>query len=130
MQTDKQQGFTLIELMVTVAIVGILGAVGYPSYLRHIAKSNRTAAQAQMLDIANREQQFLLANRAYVENAALEASGYSFPSGLSGKYTYLVTVGTGSVPAFTITFTAVGSQASDGALTYNSEGVKSPAAKW
>lgn len=120
----KQGGFTLIELMITVAIVAILAAVAYPSYTQYIIRSNRTAAQAQMLDIANREQQFLLANRAYVDKNGLEASGYRLPTELKDKYIYDIAVGTGTVPSFTITFTGIGAQAGDGKLTFNSEGVK------
>jgi len=126
----RQGGFTLIELMITVAIIGILAAVAYPSYTQYIVRGNRSAAQAQMLDIANRQQQFLLANRAYATKTTLTASGYTLPSTLNGKYDYSITVGTGTVPSFTITFTPAGSQAVDGALTLNSEGVKDPAAKW
>ena len=130
MRKPQQSGFTLIELMITVAIVAILAAVAYPSYTRYIVKSNRAAAQAQMLDIANREQQFLLANRAYATYSAMTTSGYSLPTALASKYTPSITVGAGTVPGFTVTFTATGSQASDGDLTVNSEGVKAPASKW
>ena len=130
MARRPQHGFTLIELMITLAIVAILAAIGYPSYTSHVKKSNRRAAQAQMLDIANRQQQFLLANRAYASKTQLTDSGYNLPSDLSGKYDYAITVGTGTVPAFTITFTATGTQETDGVLTFNSEGVKLPADKW
>lgn len=130
MARRPQHGFTLIELMITLAIVAILAAVGYPSYTSHVKKGNRRAAQAQMLDIANRQQQFLLANKAYASKEQLTTSGYSLPSDLSGKYDYRIDLGTGTVPAFTITFTASGTQASDGDLTFNSEGVKAPADKW
>ena len=130
MRNGKQNGFTLIELMVTVAIVGILASIAYPSYTSYIIKGNRSAAQAQMLDIANRQQQFLLANRAFASTTTLNSSGYTLPSTLTGKYTHAVEVGTGTVPSFTITFTATGKQASDGDITLNSDGVKTPAAKW
>lgn len=130
MARRPQHGFTLIELMITVAIVALLAAVAYPSYTSHVKKSNRRAAQAQMLDIANRQQQFLLANRAYANYSQLTTSGYTLPSDLSDKYTPSVTVGSSTVPAFTITFEATGTQDSDGDLTFNSEGVKLPADKW
>ncbi len=124
MKRMKSRGFTLIELMIAVAIIGILASVAYPSYTRYIIKANRSAAQAQMLDIANRQQQFLLANRAYAKKADLTSSGYTLSADVGARYGYDITVGTGTVPFFTITFTPVGVQASDGALTLNSEGVK------
>ncbi|WP_269469647.1 type IV pilin protein [Aromatoleum toluolicum] len=120
----------MIELMITVAIIAILAAVALPNYQQYVIRGKRAAAQAEMMDIANRQQQFLLANRAYASKASLEASGYALPTEVSTNYSYTITVGTGAVPSFTITFTPTGGQASDGALTLNSEGVKTPAGKW
>jgi type IV pilus assembly protein PilE len=130
MRKVKEGGFTLIELMITVAIIGILAAVAFPAYTSHIIKGNRTAAKAQMLEIANRQQQFLLANRAYATTAQLTTSGYALPSEVSARYSYDVAVGSGTVPSYTITFTATNRQATDGDLTLNSDGVKAPATKW
>jgi type IV pilus assembly protein PilE len=130
MSRGPQQGFTLTELMITVVVISILLAIAVPSYRQHVIRSKRTAAQAVMMDIANREQQFLLANRAYADKATLEASGYALPADVGESYTWDVVPGTGAAPSFTITFTATGGQAADGALTLTSSGSKTPAEKW
>jgi type IV pilus assembly protein PilE len=126
----KTSGFTLIELMITVAIVAILAAVAYPGYTQYVIRSKRSAAQAQMMDIANRQQQFLLANRNYADKTALTASGYALPSDVSVNYGYDIVLSTTGAPGFTLTLTPQGGQASDGPLTLDSAGVKTPAGKW
>lgn len=123
----KSAGFTLIELMIVVAIVAILAAIALPSYREHVIRSNRAAAQAQMMEIANLEQQYMLANREYAD---FDTLGYSLSDGVEDNYTPTVTVGSGTVPSFTVTFTAKGGQVSDGDLTLDSEGNKTPAEKW
>lgn len=126
-----QKGFTLIELMITVAIIGILAAIAMPNYTEHVKKGNRRAAQSQMMEIANLEQQFLLADRTYANKTALVASGYALPAEVSNKYNYDITVDNAATPpSFTITFTATDSQVSDGDLTLNNAGVKTPVGKW
>jgi type IV pilus assembly protein PilE len=126
-----QKGFTLIELMIVVAIIGILTAIAMPNYTEYVKKSSRRAAQAEMMNIASREQQFLLADRTYANKTALAASGYALPGEVSAKYGYDIVVdNTATPPNFTITFTPTGSQVSDGNLTLNNAGVKTPIGKW
>ncbi|MDB5908703.1 MAG: protein involved in methylation [Massilia sp.] len=121
----------MIELMVCVVIVAILASIALPSYRQYIIRGKRSAAQAQMMDIASREEQFLLANRTYADKATLVANGYTLASEVAANYDYGVTaLGSGSVPSYTITFTATGAQLSDGDLSLTSAGVKSPAGKW
>ena len=130
MTHQQTRGFTLIELMVVVTIVAILAAIALPSYRQYVIRGNRVAAQSAMMDIANRQKQFLIANRAYASEATLTASGYSLPTDVAANYDPSIAVGSGTVPSFTITFTAIGGQVSDGDLTLNSEGVKTPSGKW
>jgi type IV pilus assembly protein PilE len=130
MSRRMQHGFTLTELMITVVIVSILLSMAVPSYRQYVIRSKRTAAQSVMMDIANREQQFLLANRAYADKATLEANGYVVPAEVSESYAWNVVPGTGASPSFTITFTATGGQTTDGALTLTNGGDKGPPEKW
>jgi len=126
----RQGGFTLIELMVVIAIVAILIAIVLPAYQNQVIRGHRAAAKSEMLEIANRQQQFLLANRAYADKTTLETSGYALPTAVAANYTYTITLGSGAVPSYSMTFTAIGRQASDGNLTITNEGVKTPADKW
>lgn len=128
---NSQRGFTLIELMIVVAIIGVLAGIALPSYQQYLIKGNRAAAQAQMMDVANRQQQFLLADREYADLAKLTASGYVLPPEVSAKYALTIDVDNDATPpSFTVTMTPSGSQEADGELTLNAAGVKTPAAKW
>lgn len=59
------KGFTLIELAVTVAVVGILAAIAYPSYMDSVRKSRRTDAKSALLEVAHLEERFSTENNQY-----------------------------------------------------------------
>jgi len=129
-QSIYQRGVTLVELMIVIVIVVILVGVALPAYQNQVIRGNRTAAQAVMLDIANRQQQFFLSDRSYFDTTQLQNSGFSLDQDMARNYTYTVVSLAGPPPTFTITFTPIGAQAEDGALTLNSQGVGTPADKW
>jgi len=126
----KQNGFTLIELMISIALVSILASIAYPSYTQYAVKANRAAAQSEMMEIASRQQQFLLTNRAYADKTILETDGYILPADVSDKYGYTIVLGSGATPFYTLTFTPIGLQAGDGDLVLDSNGVRMPIDVW
>ncbi|MBT9553745.1 MAG: type IV pilin protein [Hydrogenophaga sp.] len=126
-QRTAQLGFTLIELMVVVAMVAILAAIAYPSYAQFMQRSRRAEVQALLQDIALKQQQRLLDVRAYADTLA--ALNLGVPSSVSPHYTIAIALGAGGATSFTLTATPQGGQSSDtcGTLTLAHTGVKTPA---
>ena len=125
-------GFTLIELMVVVAVIGILAAVAYPAYTQQIRKGHRADAKTAVLDMAAREEKFFAINNAYTDVGDATGLNYGISGALSvpvtsngGTY-YNLTVSASSTD-YTIKATPTGSQTSDPCYTYQltSNGVQS-----
>lgn len=75
---SKQQGFTLIEVTIVVAIIGVLAAIAYPNYQRYVIKSKRTDMMSEMHNIASQIQSRKLAQGSYSNNL-ITGLGGSFP---------------------------------------------------
>lgn len=133
-------GFTLIELMIVVAIIGVLTAIAYPSYTKHVKTANRSAAQQLMLKIASREEQYLLDARAYTSaltgaasiNLAATENDFTCTAitCTNRNYSIAVTLVAGPPPGFMITATATAAQGTGDDLALDNLGTKTPNAKW
>ena len=129
-QRSGASGFTLIELMITVAVVTILAAIAFPSYATFMKKSRRGDAEATLMDIAQREQQYLLDARTYA--ATVAALNTTIPADVSAYYTVVIVPGGAAPPTFVITATPIAGspQAGDYTLTLDNTGAKTPAGVW
>lgn len=120
-------GFTLIELMITVAIIGIIASIAYPSYIEQVRKTRRTNAQSDLVEMASFMERFYTENFTYV-GAALPFT--ESPKQGNPKY-YDLTVATTAL-TYTLTATAKGTQTADscGDLTLTNTGASTPANCW
>jgi type IV pilus assembly protein PilE len=119
-------GFTLIELMIVVAIVAILAAIGYPSYQDQVRKTRRADSQSVLMEAANAIERYYTSNGSYTGAAA----GTNYPNkspidGTTTHYTIAAAI-TGAGTSYTLTATGSGAQASDkcGNLTLSSTGAR------
>ncbi|AWH21007.1 MULTISPECIES: type IV pilin protein [Stenotrophomonas] len=123
------RGFTLIELMITVAVVAILAAVAYPSYTDQIRKSRRAQAKADMVEYAQMAERSHTTNNTYA-NFRFSNGTTSIQSpreGGTAQYTISIQAAQGT---FTLTAAPQGAQAKDkcGTMTVNQANVKTPSA--
>ena len=83
---NQYKGFTLIELMVTLAVFAILAAIAYPSYMNQIRKTRRADAQSLLMDAAQREMRYYTANNTYT--ADMTQLGYTAASNVPTEHGY------------------------------------------
>jgi len=124
----KARGFTLLELMIVVAVVAILTAIALPSYQQMLRKGNRADAKAVLMETAQFMERFFTTHNTYVGAGVL--SGVS-PKGATGNdVKYNVGFATGQPTATTYVVRAVptGSQTGDscGTLTLDNTGAQTP----
>ncbi|WP_295467932.1 type IV pilin protein [uncultured Pseudomonas sp.] len=124
-----QRGFTLIEVMIVVAIVGILAAIAYPSYMEHIRKGNRADAEATLMQLSQFMERYYTGTGRYSKTAGQtdvpDNPAPPYPTGTN--YTFTITVGNaGTSYTATATPNSSGVMANDkcGNLTLTNTGLK------
>jgi type IV pilus assembly protein PilE len=126
-------GFTLIELMIVVAVITILGSIAYPSYMSYATRSKRSDAQQLMQEISLKEGQYILDARAYTGTLGsgglnIARSGWTCTTNCtSPNYTISAAVDNTTTPfSYTITATPLSGsgQANDGTLTLTNTGTR------
>lgn len=127
MSRFAQRGFTLVELMIIVVIVGILASVAYPSYRDQALRAARSDAKGALLDMASRQEQYHLDNKTY----ASDPDDLNVAAATEHEYYALaIDAATAGCPVsicFVLRATPQGGQADDtrcGQLTLNSRGTK------
>ncbi|MCB5190746.1 prepilin-type N-terminal cleavage/methylation domain-containing protein [Methylobacillus arboreus] len=115
----RQQGFTLIELMVVVAIIAILASIAVPSYTRYVARAKIAEAISQLSDIRNRME------RSYQDNRRYDCNAVTMPSAPTVQFfTYECGTPNGN-QTFLITATGVAAQGMGGyVFTINQDNVR------
>jgi type IV pilus assembly protein PilE len=125
---NNQNAFTLIELMVTVAIVGILASIAYPTYQDSVMKSRRADAKGVLLGLANAMERYYTVNNTYLGAGGTDGSHadtgapriYSTTSPIGGGAAYYnLTISAATASTYTLNAEPTGVQDSDkcGTLT-------------
>lgn len=121
------QGFSLIELLIVVTVIGILSAIAYPSYTNYVKKGKRAEGRGALLAAAQRQERYMTNNNTYTTDlAAAGIPAYSGQSaGSSSAYTITVVAGAaGIATSFIAKATPSFDDPDCGTLTYTQTGAK------
>jgi type IV pilus assembly protein PilE len=123
---SKSAGFTLIEIMVAVAILAIITAVAFPAYQAQGLKSKRADGIAMLMDVAGKQERYMVDHSAYTSDMTLLGYAASPVASQKGYYNVSAVLSNGNL-SYTLTATAQANQAADvcGNLILSSTGQRS-----
>ncbi|MBV0932986.1 type IV pilin protein [Marinobacterium weihaiense] len=126
---QKNRGFTLIEVMIVVVIIGILASIAYPSYVEYVNESRRSEARSNLLELAQFMERYHAANGRYVTSAGgsdAPALPYTQSPKEGGSKFYTLSLSNLSSGAYQLNAAPMGAMAGDrcGTLTLSHQGLK------
>lgn len=133
----RQRGVTMLELLIVVAIIAIVSAFGYPSYMRYVVNTKRTAGTSALLQVADRQQHFFMDNKSYADDLTdlgfaadpwvITEEGMTTAAG-NGDAVYSLSLSGVAATTYTITAAPLHAQLDRdgecGSLTLNQAGVR------
>lgn len=122
-QETRQQGFTLIEMLIVVAIISIVAGIAYPSYTRYVERSLRTDAHAGLLQAASEMERCYSRQYNYTGCAITTTSP-------DGNYAITAAAGDSNDGGFILTATTTQTDGCDSGIQFNARGERTPVACW
>ncbi len=122
---QREKGFTLMELMITVLIIGIISAIAYPAYTTQVSKARQADAQGSLVSLANAMERFFTQNSTFIDAAVGVGGIFPNEAPLDGTVKYYdLSIRSQTATTYTVRATPKGAQTDTGCIELLSIGTK------